>query len=109
MAKEKITAENFYRASFLRRTLYKLRLAFTEWMENLRIPFGKIIGVVIIALLFFSVYMIVKVNAIDIPVRAPYNKEGFVAAIDKYKAGTLGTKVYENDSYIFTFDETTTH
>ncbi len=109
VAKEKITAENFYRASFLRRTLYKLRLAFTEWMENLRIPFGKIIGVVIIALLFFSVYMIVKVNAIDIPVRAPYNKEGFVAAIDKYKAGTLGTKVYENDSYIFTFDETTTH
>jgi len=109
VAKEKISAENYYRASFLARTFYKLRLALREWIENFRIPFGKIIGVIIIGLLFLGIYLIVKFNAIEIPVRPPYNKEGFVAAIDKYKDNALGTKVYENDSYIFTFDETTTH
>ena len=97
MAKEKISAENYYRASFLARTFYKLRLALREWIENFRIPFGKIIGVIIIGLLFLGIYLIVKFNAIEIPVRPPYNKEGFVAAIDKYKDNALGTKVYEND------------
>lgn len=112
MKEDKITSKNYYRASFFPRLWYKFKFSLTEWLRNFRLPLGKIIGLLIIALISFSVYMIVKVNAIMIPIRAPYPHtiaEGFVNGRELKKDGLLSTKVYENDRFIFEFNEASTH
>lgn len=112
MEKQKVTQENYYRAPFFKRTWYKIRAGISNWFHNFRIPVGKVIGLLIVAILILSIYFIVKTNAIDIPVRAVYphtEAEGFVSAISKYKSESFSKKVYENDSLVFTFDEKTTH
>ncbi|MFA7435616.1 MAG: DUF5696 domain-containing protein [Bacilli bacterium] len=112
MKKQKITQENYYSAPFLKRSLYRMKMAITNWFHNFRLPLGKIIGLLIIVIMFLGLYFIVKANAIDIPVRPPYNHteaEGFFSAISKYNTNSFSNKVYENELLIFTFDEQTTH
>lgn len=112
MKKTKITSENYYNAPFFPRLWYKFRIRVTEWVKGLRLPIGKIIGLLLIFLIGFTIYMIVKINAISIPVRAPYlhtEAEGFINARSQKQENLLTTKVFENDKFTFEFDESSTH
>jgi hypothetical protein len=72
MNNEKLTLDNFHRASFFPRTWFKLRHRFSEWLHQYRFPLGKIIGLVLVVLMVLSLVYIVKANEIKIPVRKPY-------------------------------------
>src|SRR5690554_2883459 len=100
MKKQKITQENYYSAPFFKRSLYRMKMAIANWFHNFRLPLGKIIGLLIIVIMFLGLYFIVKANAIDLPVRPPYNHteaEGFFSAISKYNTNSFSNKVYENE------------
>lgn len=81
----------------------KIKYKVLDIKENFQFPYTKLIMLVIIVAIGFGVYGIVKLNMLKVPVRAEYDKTGFVKPED-----VSSPVEFSNERYRFVFNKENT-
>jgi len=90
----------------------KIKRKSAEWFRKniieFKIPWTKLVILVIIAVIIFVIYIAVELNQVTIAKRLPYDKSGFID-VEEIESLYGDNLIIENDNFIFTLnnDDTT--
>lgn len=87
--------------------IVRIKEGFYNYKANFKFPWKKLLGFGIFVLIVLVIYAAVLLNQVSVPVRAAYDKTGFVEA-GEYRTENGNTTVIENARFRFTFNNQNT-
>lgn len=100
---QKQMKKNYFLLPWYQKWLRNVKNTLVMRVRNWRFPWKKLFLLLILALLVFTIYGLVSLSRITVPLRKPYDKTGFIEATD-YLRDHGNETVLENGNYQIRFD-----
>ena len=98
-----MTTKEYRSFNFIVEFFKKIKDGIINYFKNFKVPWVKIFIVILIGILGLSLYLVVSLTKVRVPIREPYDKTGFVLA-KEYRDNYGDVTIIENDQFAFTFD-----